>query len=169
MRRLERPRRLGRDPGRLARREGPGPLDDRGQVLAVDELHDDVRAGRILPEVVDRDDVRVVEGCRRLGLLPEARAEIGIPPVLRPEDLDRDVAVELVIMAAVDPGHATLPEQLDEPVSAAKGPPHLGHPLTPIRQIPSVWRYCRNSGARSGRSRASSTDALSQPIVVPAS
>ncbi len=33
----------------------------------------------------------------------------------------------------------------------------------------SCWRYFRNSAASSGRWSASSTDAFSQPIVVPAS
>ena len=44
--RLEGARRLGGDPGGLARRQGAGALDDRGEVLAVDELHDDERPGR---------------------------------------------------------------------------------------------------------------------------
>jgi hypothetical protein len=79
---LQGPRRLRGDPGGLPRRQGAGPLDDRGEVLAVDELHDDERAGGVLAVVEDRDDVRVVQRRGGLGLVPEARAEVGVPAVL---------------------------------------------------------------------------------------
>ena len=49
---------LGGDPGRLGRRERPGPAEERRQVLAVDVVHHDERAGLVHPEVVDGDDVR---------------------------------------------------------------------------------------------------------------
>ena len=66
------PRHPGPDPGNLAGRERAAPAQDRGEVLAVDQLHDDVRAARVLAVVVDRDDIRVAQRGRRLGLLPEA-------------------------------------------------------------------------------------------------
>ena len=58
---------LGGDPGGLARRERTGPPQDRRQVLAVDELHDDERPVLVLTEVVDGDDVGVVERPRPTG------------------------------------------------------------------------------------------------------
>ena len=133
---LEGARRLGGDPGGLARRERPGPADDRGEVLALDELHDDERAGRVLAVVVDRDDVRVVQRGRVLGLLAEARAEVGVAAVLGAEQLDGDVAIELVVVAAVDRRHAALAEQLDEPIAATENRPdlrHAGPPCLPPR------------------------------------
>src|SRR5207245_5741869 len=116
---------LGRDPRGLARRQSAAPLDDRGEVLAVDELHHDERTGLVLAVVIDRDDVRVVQRRGGLGLVPEPRSEVGIAAVLRPQELDRDVAIQLAIVSAVDPGHAALPEELHELVAAAEDRPDL--------------------------------------------
>ena len=49
----DRPRHLGRQPRRLAWGQGSAAPDDRGQVLAVDQLHDDEGANRIGAVVVD--------------------------------------------------------------------------------------------------------------------
>src|SRR5439155_8904821 len=122
---VEGPGRLRGDPCRLARRQRPAPLDDRGEVLAVDQLHDDERPGGVLPVVVDRDDVRVVQRRRGLGFVAEPRAEVRVATVLRAEDLDGDVSVQLVVMAAIDPGHPALAEQLREPVAATEDRPDL--------------------------------------------
>ena len=122
---VEGPGRLRGDPCRLARRQRPAPFDDRGEVLAVDQLHDDERPGGVMPVVVDRDDVRVVQRRRGLGFVAEPRAEVGVATVLRAEDLDGDVTVELVVVAAIDPGHPALAEQLREPVAAAEDRPDL--------------------------------------------
>ena len=99
-----------------SRRERAAPANDRGEVLALDELHDDERPDRVGAVVVDRDDARVVQGSGGLRLVPEAVVEVGIRPVLGPQDLDRDVALELVVAGPVDGRHAALPEQLDQPV-----------------------------------------------------
>ena len=93
---------------------------DRGQVLTVDELHDDERAVLVLAEVVDRDDVGVVERGGGQGLLAEAGAEVRIATVLGAEDLDRDVAIELGVVGAVDAGHAPLPEELHQSIPPAE-------------------------------------------------
>ena len=52
----ERAGRLGDEPRRGARRQGAAPPDDRREVLALDELHDDERPDRVRAVVVDRDD-----------------------------------------------------------------------------------------------------------------
>ena len=103
--------------GGLGRRERPGPAKERGQVLAVDVVHDDERAGLVHPEVVDGDDVRRVERGDRLGLHPEAGDEVGVAAVLGAQDLDGDVAAELAVGGSVDRGHAALAEELDQPIS----------------------------------------------------
>ena len=108
------------DPGGLARRERPVPAHDRGQVLPVDELHDDERAVLVLAEVVDGHDVGMVERGGGERLLAEARAEVRIATVLGAEDLDRDVAIELGVVGAVDAGHAPLPEELHQPIPPAE-------------------------------------------------
>ena len=124
---LECPGGLGHDSGRLARRQGAGAADDRRQVLALDKLHDDERPGCVLTVVVDRDDVRVVERGRVLGLLAEPRSEVGISTVLGSQELDRHVAIELVVVRAEDRRHAALSEQLNEPVAPAEDRSDLRH------------------------------------------
>ena len=130
--RLEGSRGLGGDPGGLARRQRPGASDDRGEVLALDDLHDDERAGLVLAVVVDRDDVRVVERRRVLRLLAEARAEVGVPAVLGAKQLDGDVAIELAVVGPVDGRHAALSEQLDQPIPAAENRPEFRHACPPL-------------------------------------
>ena len=132
---------------------GAGPLDDRGEVLAVDELHDDERPGLVLAVVVDRDDVRVVQRGRGLRLLAEARAEVGVAAVLGAEDLDGDVAVELVVVGAVDPGHPALAEQLDQPVAAAEDRPDLRSRVAPSRAASRSRRRRSTAAATRGPHR----------------
>ena len=182
---------VGGDAGGLARGEGPVLAQDRGEVLALDELHDDVRARRVFAEVEHGDDVRVAERRRGPRLVAEAREEVGVLAELGPQELDRHVALELRVARPVDRGHAALAEQLEQAVASAEGAPDLGHgvchllwPSAPVRpahptlrrararparQMSSVRRYSRKAGPVSGRASASSTDAWSQPIVVPAS
>ena len=95
----ERARHGGPDAGDLARRQGAAALEDGREVLPVDQLHDDVRAGRVRAVVVDGHDVRVAQRRGRLGLLAEARREVGIAQVLGAEQLDRHVAAELGVHA----------------------------------------------------------------------
>ena len=180
-----------RDPGGLSGRQGAAATDDRREVLTVDQLHDDVRTGRILAVVVDGDDVRVAQRRGRLGLLAEPGREIGVAQVFRSQQLDRDVTAQLGVERSIDGRHAALAEQLDQPIATAQDRPDLRQAVFPlvgapmvgasggivphgpgaavVRQSWSCCRYARNSVARSGRCRASSTDAFSQPIVVPAS
>ena len=113
-------RRLGDEARGSPRRERAAPPDDGGEVLALDQLHDDERPDRVGAEVVHRDDARMVQRRRGLGLVPEALDEVGVGAVLGPEDLDRDVALELVVAGPVDGRHAALSEQLDQPVPASE-------------------------------------------------
>jgi hypothetical protein len=53
------------DGGRAAR-------DELAEVLALEELRDDVRLALVGPHVVDGEDVGVIQGGHRLGLLLEA-------------------------------------------------------------------------------------------------
>ena len=116
---------LGRDASRLPRRQGAGPAYDGREVFAVDELHDDERTGLVLAVVKHRHDVRVVEGSGGLGLVSEPFAEVGVAPVLGPQELDRDVPPKLRIVGPIDRGHATLAEQLDQAVAPAQDASNL--------------------------------------------
>ena len=72
----------------------------------VDELHDDVLHVRGAAHVIDRHDVGVGEHGHRLGLLEEAAAQLGVLRQVVPQDLHRHLAVEAVVQAPEDPGHA---------------------------------------------------------------
>ena len=123
----------GPDARDLARRQRPAAAQDRREVLAVDQLHDDERAVRVLAVVVDGDDVRVVERGGRLGLLAEARGEVGVAQVLGSEELEGDVAAEPGVGGAVDGRHPAAAEELDQAISTAQD-------LSDLRQVvPLRW------------------------------
>ena len=218
------------DSGGLARRQRTGAAQDRGEILSVDELHDDERTAGILAVVVHGDDVRVVQRGDGLGFLPEPGHEIGVSAVFGAEHLDRDVTIQLLVVGPVDGRHPALadrpkdavatPEDRSDvrqaaPLCSPRHEPRLdpsgsaaillydparsgvrSRMRSGIRRVASLdrdmrepgggrvragmvpagasyrsrcRRYSRNSPPRSGRWSASSTDAFSQPIVVPES
>src|SRR4029079_18653847 len=126
--RRERARDAGPDARDLARRQRAAAAEGRRQVLAVDQLHDDVRAAGVLAVVVHRDDVRVAQRGGCLGLLAEARREVGVAQVLGAQELERDVTTETGISGAVDGRHPARAEQLDQSIAAAKD-------LSDLRQV----------------------------------
>ena len=111
-----------------------------------------------------------------LRLVLEPGEEADIRAVLGTQHLDGHVAAELGVAGAVDGRHATLADQLGKVVSPSQDVAHVSH-----ARAPSSARQGRTStqvdgrevaselGADVRRSSASSTEALSQPIVVPAS
>ena len=124
---LEGLRGLCRHAGGLARGERSVAAEDRRQVLALDDLHDQVRPGFALAEVEHGHDVGVVERCGSACLVAESGEEVGVLAELRSQQLDRHVAIELRIAGAVDGGHPALAEQLHQAVPAAERRPDLGH------------------------------------------
>ncbi len=83
--------------------------------LAADELHrDEVQAG-VAVDLVDRDDVRMVEGGRRLGFAGEAFAAEGVGEPFG-EDLQGDVAIEAGVAGAPDDAHAAFSGLFDDQV-----------------------------------------------------
>jgi hypothetical protein len=142
---------LGADPRGLARRQRAVLADDRRHVLAVDELHDDVRAGRLLAEVEDRDDVRVAQRRGGAGLVAEAGQEVRVTTELGAQQLDRDVAIQLGVARPVDRRHAALSEELHEAIAAAQDAPDLGHGLlvSPLFAARGWWRGRWHPTARS--------------------
>ncbi len=112
--------------GVLRRRTGGEHL---GEGLALDQLHGEV--GATVGEgaqLVDRDDAGVLELAADLRLLDEAADEGGVVPVLLQEDLDGEVASEVLVSALEHGAHAAagdLAEQ-PEPGVALLGRRHLG-------------------------------------------
>src|SRR5450759_275515 len=182
----------GRSASRAPGRHGSVALQESGQVLPVDVLGDEVCACAVRAEVVYGHDVLVVKAGRRSSLPAKVGQEIEVLGVLGPQQLDLDVSIELRVLSAELGGIRALTEQLYEPVAA---PDHLsdlgqersspsrccstGHCFNyslarvrdPIGSQPMsrVCRYCLNSLPMSCLASANSTDAFSQPIVVPAS
>ena len=88
-------------------------LHDQGlDRLALDHLHHDEQTLRLLVEVVDLGDRRVVDRARGLGLLEEARLPIGVLRELGGQDLEGHRAAELRVPGSVDHPHAALAELL---------------------------------------------------------
>ena len=120
---VQRPRHLGQDPDRAARRHRALRLDHRGEVDAVDQPHVDEQRAVDLPEVVDRDDVRLgqLRGQRRLAA--EAGLELRVARERGGQPLERDRAPAPGVPRAVDLAHAAPADEVLKPVR----PELLGH------------------------------------------
>ena len=102
---------LGHDRGGPGGIEAASARDELAQVLTVDVAHREVESAVVLPGLVHGDDMRVVErsGDSRLAL--EARAEARVLGELGGNQLERDVAVELLLAGEVDDTHAAAADQ----------------------------------------------------------
>ena len=80
--------------------------DVRGQILALDKLHDQCADVTGLLEPVDSRDVRVVQRGQGLGFALEPREAIRVGGERHGENLDRNVAPQLGIARAIDLAHA---------------------------------------------------------------
>ena len=86
-----------------------------GESLAVQILHDEVRDAGVLPDVVDRADVRVRQRRDGSGLAIESLVLLRVAGVIGPDDFDRHHAIEAGIAGLVDLAHAPGAEgRLDE-------------------------------------------------------
>jgi hypothetical protein len=94
-----------------------GP-DEVAQRPPVHELHDREGQPRRLADLVDRDDVGVVEGRGRARLLGEAAQPVRDRSEGLGQELDGDVAVEVVVAGAVDLTHAPRAQLVEELVPA---------------------------------------------------
>ena len=103
---------VGADVGGPLGRQRAGRLEDRRQRAAVDVLHDDEVGAGVLAPVEDRDDVRVGEVGRRLGLPAEPLDERAVHRQLGKEDLERHRSVEQPVVGAVHLGHAAAGDQV---------------------------------------------------------
>ena len=101
--------------------EGPSGVDKHGDLLpqrpvlgveplaqrdALDELHRDEQRPVVLADVVDRHHVGVVELGERTRLLPQGVRLLALERGDGPQQLDRELAVELRVERGVDDPHA---------------------------------------------------------------
>ena len=89
-----------------------------GEILPVDQLHDERAAGEGRLQPVNPGDVGVIERCEHLCLALEPGQPIGIAREVIGQDLDRDLAVEPHVARAVDLAHAAGAERSEDLVRA---------------------------------------------------
>ena len=90
------------------------PGGPKGEVLAVDELEDDVLPAALLAPVDHRHDARVLELRHGAGFALEALDEVVVFVVLLVQDLQRHVALEERVVSPVDAGHAAVADDFDD-------------------------------------------------------
>ena len=120
------------EPGLVRGREAPRRLhvhgDDLGHAAlsllepapqghALDQLHRDEGAPFVLTNLVDVRDVDVTQLGHRRRLAPQPRLPVGRTRRVRPQDFDRNLAVQFVVARFVDDGHAALADALLDAVT----------------------------------------------------
>ena len=152
---------VGADLGGVRCRQRSRVAKERGQRLAVNELHHDEVGAGVLAPVEDRDDVGVREVGGRLGLTAEALDEGAVDGELREEDLEGDRAVEQAVPCAVDLRHPTSRDEVGQLVAvredargldgvhgcqslrrARAGPGPSGRPLSALLASTASNRSC---------------------------
>ena len=85
---------------------GPSPGEERPQRAAVHQLHHDVGPAVVVADLVDRHDVRVVEGGGRARFLLEADQAIRVRGDVPRQDLDGHLTTEVQVLRPVHLPHA---------------------------------------------------------------
>ena len=106
------------DPSRGRQRQPPLAREPGREVLALEQLHHDVRRAVLDPVVVDLHRVRALEHGRGLGLAFEAGPQIGGAGELGGHELDGDVHVELEVAGDPDAAHAALRQYTLEAITS---------------------------------------------------
>ena len=105
--------------GSLQRHGSTGRSDEVGQILALEQLHDDESlAGLQLDEVRDVDDVVVPDLVYCLSLFEEPRHRVPFYRVLGPQQLERDISAKSSVLGVIHLAHPALAERLEDPVGA---------------------------------------------------
>ena len=122
-----RPVRLGQPLGHLGGERdqplhGERPVGEQlSKRRSVDELHREIGDGVRLPDLVDRDDRRVVQRGSGARLPLEAAQPVRVGREGRGQDLDRHVAAEARVMRPVHLAHAARPERGHELIGTEPG------------------------------------------------
>ena len=123
-------------------------LDEVLERLALEQLHDDERLALVLPDLVNRADVGVVERGRRAGLAKEAVERGAVAGGLGRQELQGDGPAEDAVVGPVDDAHAAATELLDDPVVRNFPADHDAS-----REGGIVWSAAASSQRRLGRRR----------------
>ncbi len=121
---------LKRDVDRFVDREPPDGKT-RTQRLAVEAFRNQVGGAAVLADVVNRDDIGVIEGARRAGLLVEAPHAICISREIRKQHFDGDVSAQALVARTPHLAHPARPQPLvndvcTKPIASPQAPPIAG-------------------------------------------
>jgi hypothetical protein len=122
----ERTRDVGADPCRFGRGEASTSSQAGGEVLALDQLHDEVRLGVVGAGLEAGDDVRVTQDRGGERLASEAHRDVGVLDGLASQQLDRDGPVEPRVERPMDCRHPAAADDLGETVPAVDEPTGVG-------------------------------------------
>ncbi len=92
------------------------------QCRPVNVRHGDVRTAALLPRLVERAHVRVVERGGRLRFAQEPRAGHRVRRERRREELERHEPLQPDILGLIDHAHAAAAEQAHDPIPAGEQP-----------------------------------------------
>ena len=87
------------------------------ECFALNELHDDILRLAAVADIVNRDDIRLREHGDRVRLRLEAVFQFGVRRHLIAQDLDGDIAVQLVAHGLVNDRHAAAADDLQDLVA----------------------------------------------------
>ena len=121
VRRVERGAHLVEDDERLVGLQAAAAGDECGEVDTLDVAHGDVEDALCLSRVVDRDDVRVLEGGSRSPLLLEPLPVAGGLGQFRRENLERDPPPELQLLGEIDHAHSAPAHERFDPEATQHG------------------------------------------------
>ena len=140
---------------RLAEALAAEPAADRP---AGQPLHHQQADAFVLDEVVDRDDVRMVEGGQELGLRAKSRLHLGIASEGRGELLDRHLTAELAVAA----GDHDAPGAAAELLSHLVGRERLDDdvPILAHQRDPSAAQLRPSAGSPAARVSAACRERL---------
>ena len=122
-------------------------------------LHDQEVDVPFLADVVERADVRVVEGGDRPGLALEAGTRLGVGGQVVRQHLDGDLAIEPRVPRPVDLTHAARPQGGDDLVGSQASSGVQGHDL---QSYHDHGERSREAAAARGRGREERGETLSR-------
>jgi hypothetical protein len=154
---------IGQQGQRLVHRHAAVSLEPVAERAVRAELHHDEGVGaRTRDHVVDRDDMRAGHRGKGTGFPVEAPREHRVAGEARPENLQRDVPVELLVVGAPDRSHATRAQARVDPVSTSQKIADARHWSRVPLDRAAGWRSCVPPRGRAAWRRGRPTCASSR-------
>jgi len=139
--RFERLRNLVRDAQRFDERERTA-AETLGQLLALDQLHDERTASSGFFEAVNARDVRVTERRQYLRFPVKARHPLGVVREVLGQELQRHFAVQARVGGTEHFAHAASPELAGDAVVRDGFADHKCHDCTPTAELDPLQTAC---------------------------